>query len=1037
MPPLGNSRGHEIIAEVLSARANEPEHTTFQTWGEEWNEEEAVPNEAQSLWYPAMATGPQRASPETETAQNIQWSLTREDIVPIAPPHSAAGDDAEHSQESPVASSSFDARPLSMNATPNGHPVVLDHSADAARVQASPHPDGSLASVAEQSFIEASELGTTKRSVHIASSGGKRILGSSDNMARDIDELASRTGGDDLKRMLRVAYRIGNAKDTKLVPRASVINYLKDTIQRNGECIQIPFAILYVLLFSLMLLAHEQTVDLSQVEREFRGMVEGTTFEGLSPDGPVFDSLPVSGHKAMDDIDVVDDVYTYLQDALLPLFVQNNALPEDRFRVLSYNQLLGGFQLRQVRKTEIPCEEAYPTLGPFNEAGKNPFLKNFTCYPIWSTSRGCYGPGVDMEGFCPDNMRTFAKRRLLVDPSLLPSAAKGASGGCRDASGHMSPHRKGRRSSAAGDRGGAGRRLTDTTPVSNSRRLSASAHAVRNKIGRKSRKITAGPASGDEFTVVMHEFEGLQVAYQKLKALKENDWIDFQTSYVTIYLSVLNPDLGVFCSTRVEIYFAPSGEIVPFVTSTSFTSEPYAYKYILVLDGIWALLWFQLGFRRLFTLCRACSSGKRRVYFIDPWNWVEWLSFVGGGVVIHMWIEYLFLLMEFKAKALDLVVARPTASNASAAVKDEYYRTMFDLYPASEALEDHLETARVYYGWYTMFLILRFFKAFEAQPRLKVVTQTIVESKNDLIHFGIVMMTMFFSFMCASMLLFGHRLVQFSSMTYATYDCLQILVGNFRYDELAEESPLTATMWITSFLFLMTLIMVNMILAIIMDVYGAAKQSAASSDAIWEQLQIMITETINRARQMPLAEVLKVVERLPFEYVGASVLMDSCPSMQSSQAVDLIEKIEAAERNEDECNLTLSDATRLIYAIQKDVTRLAEKITEIYEVQKLGKMDDEEQVKLQRILGSAYIPQHPSFMWLDEKAETTIRSLESRLTKLEEFMNEAMSYAVFRGKDMKTRLTALEELLRGQRNTMGDTGFDMQTNRRPNTMPPY
>ena len=37
---------------------------------------------------------------------------------------------------------------------------------------------------------------------------------------------------------------------------------------------------------------------------------------------------------------------------------------------------------------------------------------------------------------------------------------------------------------------------------------------------------------------------------------------------------------------------------------------------------------------------------------------------------------------------------------------------------------------------------------------------------------------------------------------------------------------------------------------------------------------------------------------------------------------------------------------------------------------------------------------------------------------MEEFMNEAMCYTVYRGKEMRNRLAVIEDLLRGQRDAM-------------------
>merc|ERR1712019_70210 len=56
---------------------------------------------------------------------------------------------------------------------------------------------------------------------------------------------------------------------------------------------------------------------------------------------------------------------------------------------------------------------------------------------------------------------------------------------------------------------------------------------------------------------------------------------------------------------------------------------------------------------------------------------------------------------------------------------------------------------------------------------------------------------------------------------------------------------------------------------------------------------------------------------------------------------------------------------------------------------------------------SAPIRLHPD-------TDNRLKSVEHRLDLIEEFLNEAMSYLVFRGKEMRNRLQAIEAHLQGQ-----------------------
>merc|ERR1719502_614347 len=69
----------------------------------------------------------------------------------------------------------------------------------------------------------------------------------------------------------------------------------------------------------------------------------------------------------------------------------------------------------------------------------------------------------------------------------------------------------------------------------------------------------------------------------------------------------------------------------------------------------------------------------------------------------------------------------------------------------------------------------RFFKAYRAQPRLAIVTETLKLASSDLAHFMIVLLTVFVSYALAGMFLFGRRYSEFSTFVRAVCCCFNIL----------------------------------------------------------------------------------------------------------------------------------------------------------------------------------------------------------------------------------------------------------------------
>merc|ERR1719359_1977905 len=91
----------------------------------------------------------------------------------------------------------------------------------------------------------------------------------------------------------------------------------------------------------------------------------------------------------------------------------------------------------------------------------------------------------------------------------------------------------------------------------------------------------------------------------------------------------------------------------------------------------------------------------------------------------------------------------------------------------------------------------------------------------------------------AGMFIFGHRMLEFSELKLAVNTCFLIMLGSFDFAELGAEHPVTAGIWFWTY---MLLIMLNMLLAIIMDVYTEVKADAAITDPLWTQLRKVISE---------------------------------------------------------------------------------------------------------------------------------------------------------------------------------------------------
>jgi len=736
-----------------------------------------------------------------------------------------------------------------------------------------------------------------------------------------------------MKRVLRGVARLSGGE--VVVQRESLARHLGDAVRRRYDGLHAPLIVFYHVLFALMLLGHEQLADLSQADRELRDILSGSSFEGYAP-------TPVSGHKNLMNIDAEADVYLYLREAVLPMFLPTlNSTPhEDLRRTLRYNQLVGGLVLQQTRRPKRACSEAYPSLGPFDENGTNPLLESISCFPQAERTGECFGPGAAMEGFCPDSVQGHARRLRPKKMAREPKLAAGAW------------------------------QIVDSV-------------------------------DGEKFSVVFNEHDGLQEGRRRLQLVRDHHWIDEQTCWLGIQVFVFNPDLGVCASAVVNIFFLQSGELLPIVQVFSFLVQPLQYKSLLVLDGVWLLLWFLLLTYCTWSLFWACcSSDRRSEHLLSAWTWVGWLTVIMGALVIIQGMSYLERLDLLGDAAMSVAFDRPAAAGGSPQMLQAYKGAVQRLHADLTEFEDFLTFLHRYVGFYSILIMFRLFKAFDVAPRLAVVMDTLAASLTDVLHFMLVVFTVNTAFVLSGIFLFGHRVIKFSRFDMAYEACLLLLFGNMDYEELASEHPQAAFLWFFTFVAIMYMVILNMALAIFMDVYAGMKNKSDLSDTVIQQL-LGVYASIRRWRsEVSATTLLQSVDKLDIPTVNMPVLMEACPGLGEEQARKLLGKVEAAEDFEDEDTLTLSDAFRVVASIPESIKSVKKQVDFLLLTQKRSRFPTHSH-------GAGGSQLHPD-------ADRQLSSLEGRSAALEEFLNEVMSYVVLRGKEARDRLEAMEDHLRSK-----------------------
>lgn len=242
-------------------------------------------------------------------------------------------------------------------------------------------------------------------------------------------------------------------------------------------------------------------------------------------------------------------------------------------------------------------------------------------------------------------------------------------------------------------------------------------------------------------------------------------------------------------------------------------------------DIVWyaLLLWFVVS--ELMRVGRARVKKTPWLQILDKWTMTNIAFLVGSVGVGGFWIYF---------------------SQALQSVGDDIHRHSGDLNKIREvynrvgnlcAEQGWNET---FLWWYSQLLLVKFFQAFQVNARLSVISTTIKESARELMHFVLVFGLIFANYSLGAHLLFGKHIKEWSTFRGSVNMCFLVLMGDFDYGAMHAVAPVSSQLWFWSFMMLVFMVMLNMMLVIIMDVYGQVKDRVGNSETLYQQARTLV-----------------------------------------------------------------------------------------------------------------------------------------------------------------------------------------------------
>jgi len=314
---------------------------------------------------------------------------------------------------------------------------------------------------------------------------------------------------------------------------------------------------------------------------------------------------------------------------------------------------------------------------------------------------------------------------------------------------------------------------------------------------------------------------------------KEVDlWLDERTRKVEIVFPMFNVDVGLYSLVATNFYFSRGGHIWKRIIPMSTYSEWYDGYASAVVDIVWLLCLLRMSFlefRTAFQAARASGVAGLRKHF-TYWVIVDCCSIAFGLGIILLFFGRMSG-SELVNKEFTSLLDLPDQPGRL----EEYKAKVSVFVDALEGEVQRTNTLRLASGTYPLVVLLQMFKAFSAQPRLSIVTETLNSARLDLLHFLLVFISILLAFVVAGVVLFGRQVDDFTTFSRSFITCCRVLIGDFDWEQMLQVGRAEAALWFGSFTVVNVLLMMNMLLAIVMDAYAIQKSKVGEAETLWEE----------------------------------------------------------------------------------------------------------------------------------------------------------------------------------------------------------
>ena len=365
-----------------------------------------------------------------------------------------------------------------------------------------------------------------------------------------------------------------------------------------------------------------------------------------------------------------------------------------------------------------------------------------------------------------------------------------------------------------------------------------------------------------------------------IKYIQSGYFIDFQTKSVEVKFMTYNGNTGFFGLVHITFGFQPDGKVavsekirIVDVNTYNNTSE-VGFRFFLELIFILAMI-FESIWEFAELVQARLHRGSFLLYFKSLWNYIDVVTIIMQFVQIGMWIDLNAHYTINFAPQRRYAVYESLTSNARYLYTGKNMSSLASS-PGLEMLRTEMETLetianlreniRRFSVLCIVLNVLRMLKLLDFQPRLGLVTQTIERAKNDLLHFVLVFALINTVYAVCGVVIFGEISASFSTISKSMETVILLFMqGNIEtiHYEMRESSMENVwQFYFFSFVLINVFIMLNILLAILVDAYIEVRSAASFSPGIVEELVSLAQSSIRSKESMSDKDLGVMIEKM-------------------------------------------------------------------------------------------------------------------------------------------------------------------------------